>query len=328
MDFAGPADFHDRVVARCEPAIIHGLATDWAAAAAARRSDGELLAYLGKLASPQLLEAFHAPDSVEGRYAYSDDLAGFNFERTQLSVPAVLARIAARAEAGTGNSWYAGSLQTEDYFPSFSAENRNAVLPERIPPRLWIGNAARVACHYDTFDNLACVIAGNRRFTLYPPAAIGGLYVGPIDHTMAGQPISLADGSGPDDPRYPDFERIRDQAVTIDLEPGTALYLPKLWWHRVESTAPINVMANWWWDAFAQGPDAPMTAMMLAMIAIAERPAPERAAWQAWFEHYVFRPQGHPLAHLPAERHGILGPLASGNYGRIRSHVMRMLRGG
>jgi hypothetical protein len=68
--------------------------------------------------------------------------------------------------------------------------------------------------------------------------------------------------------------------------------------------------------------------MMLAMIAIAERPLAERQAWRAFFDHYVFRSQGHPLAHLPPERHGLLGPLASGNYGRIRALVMKMLRGG
>ena len=33
----------------------------------------------------------------------------------------------------------------------------------------------------------------------------------------------------------------------------------------------------------------------------AERPAPERAAWKAFFDHYVFRADGHPLRHLPAE---------------------------
>ena len=68
--------------------------------------------------------------------------------------------------------------------------------------------------------------------------------------------------------------------------------------------------------------------MLLAMIAIAERPPRERAAWSALFSHYVFRPDGHPLRHLPAEKHGILGPLAKGNYGRIRAMVMQLLRGG
>ena len=67
--------------------------------------------------------------------------------------------------------------------------------------------------------------------------------------------------------------------------------------------------------------------MMLAMIAIAERPPEERAAWRAFFNHYVFRPGGHPLAHLPESQHGILGRLQPRNYGRIRAFVMQMLRG-
>jgi hypothetical protein len=68
--------------------------------------------------------------------------------------------------------------------------------------------------------------------------------------------------------------------------------------------------------------------MMLAMIALAERPTKVRAAWRAFFDHYVFRPNGHPLDHLPEEMHGILGPLARGNYGRLRAAIMQMLRGG
>ena len=91
---------------------------------------------------------------------------------------------------------------------------------------------------------------------------------------------------------------------------------------------PFNLLVNFWWDAFRAGPDAPYSAMMLAMIAIAERPEEERAAWRAFFDHYVFRPRGHPVAHLPEEKRGILGPLAQGNYGRIRAAIMQALRGG
>jgi hypothetical protein len=67
--------------------------------------------------------------------------------------------------------------------------------------------------------------------------------------------------------------------------------------------------------------------MLLAMIAVCERPQAERRAWKALFDHYVFRENGHPLAHLPARQHGILGPLAE-NYGKLRARIMYMLRGG
>ena len=113
----------------------------------------------------------------------------------------------------------------------------------------------------------------------------------------------------------------------MELEAGDALYLPKLWWHKVESLAPLNGLLNYWWDAFSAGPDAPYTSMLLAMIAIAERPPAERQAWRAFFEHYVFRGSGHPLAHLPPEQHGLLGPRKPENYARIRARIMHMLRG-
>ena len=221
---------------------------------------------------------------------------------------------------------YVGSVPTPLCAPAFAAENPMPLLDDRTAPRLWLGHAAQVACHYDTLDNLACVIAGRRRFTLYPPEAIADLYVGPIDLTMAGQPVSLAASSPPDPDRYPRFERVKGLALEAELGPGDAIYLPKLWWHRVDSSAPVNAMANYWWDAFASGPDAPYMSLMLALIAISERPQAERAAWRAFFDHYVFRPEGHPLAHLPPERHGVLGPLRPHNYGVIRSRILNTLK--
>ena len=63
------------------------------------------------------------------------------------------------------------------------------------------------------------------------------------------------------------------------------------------------------------------------MITIAERPLAERQAWKAFFDHYVFRTEGHPLEHLPPEQHGVLGPLLPENYARIRERLMYLLRG-
>jgi hypothetical protein len=246
----------------------------------------------------------------------------------EVTVAEALDRMAAHASDPNLPSIYLGSLPTDDHLPGFADQNGLSIVPQDVRPRIWLGNASSVACHYDTYDNIACVVAGRRRFTIYPPDAISGLYVGPIDFTMAGQPVALAAGSAADDPLFPRFEEVRGRALVVELEPGDALYLPKLWWHQVEATEPVNMLINYWWDAFRQGPDAPYVTMLLAMIAIAERPPAERAAWRSFFDHYVFRPAGHPLAHLPESQHGILGPLQPRNYGRIRAFVMQLLRGG
>ncbi|MBO9711714.1 cupin-like domain-containing protein [Sphingomonas sp.] len=324
---SGPEVDLPSIAEQAEPVVIRGACRDWPATAAAVRSTEALFDYLRRFDGGQRAEAFVGEPGIAGRYYYDEALDGFNFTRETMTFADALARIAAGAAAADAPSVYMGSVSADRMLPGFSAENRLEMLDPRIEAGLWIGNASHVSCHYDALDNLACVVAGRRRFTLFPPDAVGDLYVGPIDHTMAGQPVGLAVGSPPGDPRYPRFEAVRDRALVAELGPGDALYLPKLWWHRVEALEPVNMLVNYWWDGFSAGPDAPLTTMMLAMIAIAERPERERLAWRAFFDHYVFRPDGHPLAHLPSEKHGILGPLRS-NYGRIRAIVMQRLRGG
>lgn len=322
------ATFRREIVEPCRPVVLRRVCSGWAALEAANQSDERLAAYLRGHDSGRKAEVFRGDPAIRGRYHYGENLEGFNFERQMLGLGEALERMAECAADPQRGTLYMGSLPASQHLPAFPAENALPFISSDIEPRVWVGNASQVSCHYDTFDNLACVVAGVRRFTIYPPDAIGDLYVGPIDHTMSGPPVSLAAGSEPGDPRYPRFEAARGLALTAELKPGDALYLPKLWWHQVDATAPFNVLVNFWWDAFRAGPDAPNSAMMLAMIAIAERPEPERAAWRAFFDHYVFRPHGHPLAHLPEERRGILGSFGGGNYGRIRASVMQRLRGG
>jgi hypothetical protein len=324
---ADPDTFRRNVAEQCQPVVLRGACSDWPVVSSARQSWNALADYLARLDSGVPGQAFIGAPEIAGRYFYRDGLDGFNFDREDLRVSDALERIAANAKSGAA-TLYMGSLPADDHLPGFADENRLPMLSRSVRPRVWIGNASQVSCHFDTFENIACVVAGRRRFALFPPDCIGDLYVGPIDNTMAGQPVGLAVGSAPGDPRYPRFEQVRDRALAVELEPGDALYLPKLWWHQVEATEPVNVLVNYWWDAFSAGPDAPYLTMLLAMIALSERPPAERSAWRAFFDHYVFRSEGHPLAHLPESKHGILGPLRPSNYGRIRAFVMQALREG
>jgi len=322
---ASAEQFLRQVVLPCRPVILRGLVKHWPAVQASA-SPTDFRTYVGRLDAGREMEAFFGAPQIAGKYYYADGLDGFNFERRQMRLSAALDLMLSTMGQAGAPSLYAGSLPVQDYLPGFTAENPMPLLPPSVGPRIWLGHASNVSAHYDTVDNLACVVAGRRRFTLYAPELIESLYVGPIDNTMAGQPVSLA-ASSPDDAKYPRFSEIRHQAMVAELNAGDALYLPKLWWHQVEALSPFNGLVNYWWDAFSAGPDAPYTSMLLAMIAISERPLPERRAWKAWFDHYVFREQGHPLAHLPPAQHGLLGPLKD-NYGKIRARIMYLLRGG
>ena len=320
-------DLKTRIIDRVRPVVLRGLVRDWPVCRAAARSRQALDSYLRGFAGAAQTEVFVGPPAIAGQYYYGDGPEGFNFERVSATFAQALDLIAARCADPALGSAYLGSLMTAHYLPGFAQANPLPGMDATAQPRIWIGNASRVAAHYDAFDNLACVVAGTRRFTLFPPDAIGDLYVGPIDHTMAGQPVSLAAADPDPGDRYPRFARARARALVAELGPGDALYMPKLWWHQIEATGAYNVMINTWWDAFANGPDAPMLSMLLAMIAIGERPAAERQAFRAFFDHYVFRPDGHPLAHLPEDRRGILARIDRTAYGRIRAMVMRGLRG-
>jgi hypothetical protein len=307
---------------------MRGLVSDWPVVQAGAHSPAALRDCLAQFDVGAHAEAFFGERQIAGKYYYNEDLQGFNFERRRMRFAEAVETIVATLDRPDSPSMYVGSVPTDQCLPGFSTQNALSILAPEIGGRIWLGHASNVSAHYDAFDNVACVIAGSRRFTLFPPEAIGKLYVGPIDNTMAGQPVSLAASQPDSDERFPLFRGVRETALVAELHAGDALYIPKLWWHQIEATAPFNGLVNYWWDAFAIGPDAPYTSLLLSMITIAERPPEERKAWRAFFDHYVFRTNGHPLAHLPPQRHGLLGPLKPSNYGKLRARVMHLLRGG
>jgi hypothetical protein len=325
-ELTGPDVFLREIAQPCRPVVIRGLVSSWPAVCAAERSSTDFKDYLSRFGAAGEVEVFVGEPRIAGKYYYSDDLNAFNFSRARMRLSDALERIVSTAGGAGERSMYVGSLPTEHYLPGFSGENTLSILDSNIAPRIWLGHASNVSAHYDTMDNVACVVAGERRFTLFAPETIDRLYMGPIDHTMAGQPVSLAASAPPDDERYPLFREVREQALVAELRPGDAIYVPKLWWHQVEATSSFNALVNYWWDAFSVGPDAPSIALLLSLITIAERPPAERQAWKAFFDHFVFRTNGHPLAHLPESQRGVLGPLTPESYQKIRARVMHVLR--
>ena len=328
-ELASAEQFRREVLEDCQPVILRALVSDWPAVQAGRGTARDLKGYLAAFDVGARAEVFFGEPSIGGKYYYGAGLEGFNFERRTMPLLEALELAVETLGSPGGRSMYIGSVPLGECLPGFASANPMPWLPAGTGGRIWLGHAADVSSHYDTFDNLACVIAGRRRFTLYAPQLIGRLYMGPIDHTMSGATVRLA-ASAPagSEGQFPLFEPVRAQALVAELEPGDALYLPKLWWHQVQSTAPFNGLVNFWWDAFSSGPDTPFAGLLLAMITIAERPPAERQAWRAFFEHFVFRAEGHPLRHLPSRQHGLLGPLKPDNYARIRARIARMLRAG
>ena len=238
---------------------------------------------------------------------------------------ALMQRLVASAALDHPPSLYAGSTPTTDSVARFAAENPLKMHLDGATPRIWIGNASRIAPHYDMAANVAVSVAGRRRFTLFPPDQIANLYVGPVERTIAGQPTSMVDPDSPDLARYPLYAEAARHAVIAELEPGDAIYIPPLWWHHVRADGPLNVLVNYW---FGQQEDRfPFAALMLAVHSVRDLPETERHAWQAWFNHYVFgEDAAGAAAHLPPHARGVLGPASPQRDRMIVDYVLGMCR--
>lgn len=219
------AIFDEQTEPRHEPAVLRGVAADWPAVAAARQSTDALRAYLTRLDNGARVRAFVGPAEMGGRFFYRPQFDGFNFTPVETPLNPLLAAILENA----GREYvYMGSTPTAQLLPGFAAENPLDITADRAEPRIWIGGDSVVAPHFDESDNIACVVSGRRRFTLFPPDQVANLYVGPIDRTMAGQPASLVGVDNPDFDRFPRFHEALDHALVTDLEPGDAIYIPAL----------------------------------------------------------------------------------------------------
>ena len=182
------------------------------------------------------------------------------------------------------------------------------LLDERVEPRMWIGNAVKVNTHFDLAYNIACVVGGRRRFTLFPPEQIENLYLAPLDFTPSGAPVSLVQFTNPDYGRFPRYAEALRHAVQAELEPGDALFIPFGWWHHVESLTPFNVLVNYWWNG---APDfgAPHGALLHAAAhdsRSAGRPA--RRVGIASSSSWCSRTRSRRSAHLPPAQRGMLAP--------------------
>ena len=318
------ARFKEKVESTYKPAILRQLVGDWPAVEAARRSSREVADYLAGRYNGTPVRAFLGHEGIKGRYFYRPDVESFNFTPAETTLSNLLKTLQDPAEAN--RSIYMGSTATDGILPRFAAENPLRIATDRGgEPRIWIGNQSRVAPHYDESDNIACVVSGRRRFILFPPEQVANLYVGPIDRTIAGQPISMVDLDNADLERFPRFAEALKHALVADLEPGDAIYIPALWWHAVQATGELNILVNYWWNDAPPDGGSPMHALGHGLLTISHLPEEKRRAWRVLFDHYVFRLNGDPAAHIPVSARGLLGRSTPELRRMIRQFLMRAL---
>lgn len=317
--------FNREILPAGQPAVLRGLVDHWPAVRAGRTSPAAMVDYLRGFSTGANVNVMTAGPEIGGRFFYNADLTGLNFENTVAPLAGVFARLLELLDAPAPPAVYAGSIPIPEKLPGFTRDNSLALVDPKVNPNIWIGNRVTVQTHYDISLNMACVVAGRRRFTLFPPEQLANMYVGPLEFTFAGPPVSMVRLESPDLEKYPRFAEALTAAQYADLEPGDALFIPYMWWHHVESQENFNVLVNYWWDDMPAWQGAPFLALMHAILSVRNLPPERRAVWRRVFEHYVFSGGEEALAHLTERQRGLQGTPDPQKARIIRAYIAQFL---
>lgn len=320
--------FFDETVVEQKPVVIRGFANHWPLVKSARQSPEDFSGYLTRFYTGKKVSILLGHPDIKGRFFYSDDMTGLNYIKGDERLDLFLGRL---LELASKEVYPAVSIQNvlpSSILPGLIDENPSDFFPN-VEPRLWLGNQSTVTAHYDGSDNLACVVAGRRRFILFPPDQIANLYPGSLNFTPAGAPVSLVDLHNPDFDRYPRFRTALENAYSAELYPGDAIFIPMLWWHHVDSLERVNALMNYWWTgSAARDPvqPTPLDSLNMALLAMRNLSTTQRQAWRNMFDHYLFKKGVDPASYIPESCQYAIGAITPKAERKLKDDVIERLK--
>ncbi|PHR92908.1 MAG: hypothetical protein COA69_06170 [Robiginitomaculum sp.] len=300
--------FRDEIFPAHKPVVLKNYVGHWPAVQAGLRSSADMVAYLKTHDQGRPTDVVYAPPEIKGKFFYTHDLGGLNFSRKSERISTALDQLLDAQDAENPTSIYIQSVEAAEYLPGFVRENTLDILDSSITPRIWMGNRITVQTHSDLKENIACVVAGKRRFTLFPPEQLANLYIGPFERTLSGPPVSMVRLDDIDYEKYPRFKQAQASALVAELGPGDAIYIPYHWWHHVQSLNAFNVLVNFWWNDARPDLGSAFDCLLHGLLSLRDLPEEQRDVWRMVFDHYVFGVNGDPAEHLPANVRGAIGP--------------------
>lgn len=308
-----------------EPVIFKGLISHWPMVAKGLQSDLHLMEYILSFYSGRSVVYYQAAPDKNGRFFYTEDAAHLDFTSHKSSLSEVFECLKAASQQVNPPVFYVGSTTVDVCLPGIRNNNDLDFFSWDPLVSIWMGNRSKVSAHFDSPDNIACCVAGRRRFMLFPPDQLENLYIGPLHFTPSGQAISMVNFDDPDFEKFPRFADALANAELGELEPGDALFIPSMWWHYVESMADFNVLVNYWWRDDQPFMDRPMDALFHAILSIRDLPMKEKNAWRNLFDYYIFSEQNHKYDHIPDAARAMLNPLDEISARRLRSLLINKL---
>lgn len=320
--------FFKEIVPMQKPIIIRGFAEHWPLVAAAKCAPQSFVAYLKKFYTGNKASILLGHPDIKGRFFYNDDMTGVNYIKGDERLDLFLDRL---LDLMNKEIYPAVSIQNilpSYILPGLASNNSSDFFPD-VEPRLWLGNQGTVSAHYDGSDNVACVVAGRRRFVLFPPDQVANLYPGSLNLTPAGAPVSLVNFHDPNFERYPRYKTALDNAYSAELFPGDAIFIPMLWWHHVDSLEKVNGLMNYWWNGSAIK-DAitptPLDSLSMAILVMRELNTAQRNAWRAMFDHYLFKQGVDPVSYIPEHCQHVLGEITPQAEREIKNYLIEKLK--
>ncbi|MEM1174749.1 MAG: cupin-like domain-containing protein [Pseudomonadota bacterium] len=319
--------FVNDILPKNQPAVLRGLLSDWPSVRAGEASPTRVVDYLKQLDNGGSVSAYVGPPDIEGRFFYRDDFRGLNFDAKDVSISVALETLLSLLNENDPPAIALQAIDVPQVMPSFAYENPMRLFDVPVAPKIWINNKTMIATHFDVDHNIACVVSGRRRFTVFPPEQVANLYIGPLLNTPGGPPISTVNLRDPDLEVFPRFADALAVAQEATLEPGDAIFIPILWWHGVDSLGTLNILVNYWWNDTPTAKHDPMLSLIHSMAIMSGLPDAQREAWRTMYDCFVFHSHGEPGAHLPADLRDVIGHLSPADRDRLIANLAKRLAG-
>ena len=221
VDELSPTDFLRNYIRRCKPVVMTGLMDSWPAKNWSFEHFREL-AEKQDAAQPSVL--LEEGNVMQGKTSF----------RKQSFVD-YLDRLIDDSGDDKAEDGYLSVFKLFDHFPELKREVDFSILDQhklKSSSVGWIGPAGTVTgYHIDWGDNILAQIHGRKQLHLAAPFESSKMSVS--QKFDQGASISEVDLNNWDSEKHPEFATVRNHRIV--LQPGHCVFIPRGWWHHVQS---------------------------------------------------------------------------------------------